>query len=340
MGLGNVIPILGLSPTDKPTAYYGKMAERSPGKDTTTGHWEMMGVPLEEAFPVFPAGFPAELIEKFEKSAGRKVIGNKPASGTRIIDTLGPRQLETGEIIVYTSADSVFQIAAHKSVIPIEELYEICAVARAMLTGPFGVGRVIARPYTGRPGRFVRTAERKDFSLEPPAPTLLDMLLDSGMEVHGVGKLDDIFGGRGFTACRHVESNAEGITAIEHDLKQRYAGLLFANLVDFDMVYGHRNNPRGYAQALMEFDSAIPAYMDLLADNELFLISSDHGTDPTTPGTDHSREYVPLLAKKGRQAKGGNLGVRETFADIGATLAEFFGLTQFSTGTSFLEAIT
>lgn len=341
MGLGNIIPIPGVPATGKPEACYGKMAERSPGKDTMTGHWEMTGVVLSEPFPVFPNGFDEQLIRRFEKAVGRKVIGNKPASGTEIIEELGPRQLETGELIVYTSADSVFQVAAHESVVPVEELYGICEAARAVLTGPYRVGRVIARPFTGEPGEFVRTAGRKDFSVEPPSATLLDKVLDAGMEVQGVGKIDDIFGGRGFTECRHVASNAEGIRVIAEKMEQRFEGLLFANLVDFDMKYGHRNDIEGYARALMEFDETAPTYIDLLEDGELLFITGDHGNDPTMPGTDHAREYVPLLAKGQRAGTGTgtDLGVRESFADVGETIAELLGLPALGAGKSFLGAV-
>lgn len=339
MGLGNIIPLEGVPPAPEPTAGYGKMAERSPGKDTTTGHWEMMGVVLSEPFPVFPNGFDGELIERFAKAVGRGIIGNKPASGTRIIEELGPRQLRTGELIVYTSADSVFQVAAHESVVPLEELYRICETARAMLTGPYRVNRVIARPYTGEPGGFVRTPDRKDFSVEPPSPTLLETILDSGMKVWGVGKIDNIFAQRGFTDCRHVDSNAEGMAAIRERMRDRFDGLLFTNLVDFDMKYGHRNNVVGYARALMEFDEVVPEYIDLLADDEALFITADHGNDPTTPSTDHTREYVPLLARGGRREKGTGLGVRETFADVGATIAEFLRLPPLAVGKSFLDGI-
>jgi phosphopentomutase len=339
MGLGNIIAIDGVPPRPVPRAWYGKMAEQSPGKDTTTGHWEMTGIILKKPFPVFPDGFGPDLIAKFEAAVGRQVIGNKPASGTRIIEELGARQMETGELIVYTSADSVFQVAAHKDIIPLEELYRICQTARAMLTGPYGVSRVIARPYVGTPGAFTRTAERRDFSLPPPGPTLLEKTIDAGFAVHGVGKIDDIFADRGISECRHVASNAEGIEVIAQKMKQKFSGLLFANLVDFDMKYGHRNDVRGYAHALEEFDNAIPTYLDLLGDDEALFITGDHGNDPTTPSTDHSREYVPLLARMGQRTRGGDLGVRKTFADLGTTVAEFLGLPPIETGTSFLNDI-
>ena len=338
MGLGNIIPIEGVPPVDEPTCCYGKMAERSPGKDSATGHWELMGVILSEPFPLFPDGFPSGLIERFEEAVGRKVVGNKPTSGTEIIKELGRRQMETGELIVYTSADSVFQIAAHTGVIPLDELYRICETARAMLTGPYRVNRVIARPYTGEPGSFARTPERKDYAVEPPAPSLLDKILEAGMQVRGIGKIDDLFSGRGFTECRHMTSNAEAIEAIAEKIERRFDGLLFANLIDFDMKYGHRNDVAGYAEALMEFDAAIPRFLDLLGPDELLIITADHGNDPTTPSTDHAREYVPLLVRGSRA--GVDLGVRETFADVGETLAEFLGLPPLGVGRSFLEAVT
>ncbi|RJP26012.1 MAG: phosphopentomutase [Candidatus Abyssobacteria bacterium SURF_5] len=336
MGLGNIAPISGVPPAREPICAYGKMGEVSAGKDTTTGHWEMMGVVLDEPFPVFPEGFPADLIQAFERRSGRKTIGNKPASGTRIIEELGPRHLQTGELIIYTSADSVFQVAAHVDVMPVDELHRICEIARSLLTGPLQVSRVIARPFSGEPGDFVRTADRKDFSVEPPESTLLDSILDAGMQVRGVGKLDDIFAQRGFTACSHVSNNTEGIELIKQEMRARFEGLLFANLIDFDMKYGHRNDSEGYARALMEFDEAAPDYLDLLSDQELLIITSDHGNDPTTPSTDHSREYVPLLVKSARRERGTCLGTRETFADVGQTIAAFFRLPVLKAGKSFL----
>ena len=337
MGLGNIIPIDGVAPVDAPGASYGKMAERSPGKDSPTGHWEMMGVILSEPFPLFPDGFDAELIGRFEEAVGRKAIGNRAASGTEIIKELGPRQMETGELIVYTSADSVFQIAAHTDVIPLDELYRICEIARDMLTGPLRVNRVIARPYVGEPGAFTRTAERKDYAVEPPGPTLLDRILKAGMQVQGVGKIDDLFGGRGFTQCRHVAFDTEGIEAIAENMERPFDGLLFANLLDLDTKYGHRNDVAGYAGALAEFDAALPRYLDMLRPGELLMVTGDHGNDPTTPGTDHAREYVPLLVV-GR-GRGVDLGARESFADVGETLAEFFGLPPLDVGRSFLETV-
>lgn len=339
MGFGNISEIPGVPATDAPVASFGKMNERSPGKDTTIGHWEMMGIVVSQPFPVFPTGFPADLIKKFEDATGRKVIGNKAASGTDIIQELGPRHLSTGELIVYTSADSVFQVAAHEDVVAQEELYRICEIARSLLVGPLEVNRVIARPFSGLPGHFLRTAGRKDFSVDPPSRTLLENILEAGMEVQGVGKLDNIFAGRGFTACRHVASNAEGIAAIEQTMRRRFDGLIFANLVDFDMKYGHRNDAEGYARALMEFDDAIPSYMGLLTCDELLIITGDHGNDPTTPSTDHSREYVPLLVKSARRKEGTNLGIRDTFADVGQTIASFLELPKLKVGKSFLKDV-
>lgn len=339
LGLGNIVRIPRVPPSSKPLASHGKMAEQSPGKDSTTGHWELMGTILSEPFPVFPNGFAKKLIERFEKAVGRRVIGNKPASGTRIIEELGPRHLETGELIVYTSADSVFQVAAHVNVVPVDELYSICETARSLLVGPDEVNRVIARPFAGEPGTFFRTPGRKDYSVEPPYPTLLDTIVEAGLDVFGVGKIDTLFAGRGFTECRHIDTNTEGIAAIAMTMNRRFDGLLFANLVDFDMKYGHRNDVMGYASALMEFDEAVPEYIDLLADDELLLITSDHGNDPTTPSTDHAREYVPLLVKTGWKDYGVSLGVRETFADVAATVAEFLRLPPLRAGASFLRLL-
>lgn len=337
MGLGNIIPIDGVAPAARPEGCYGKMAERSPGKDSAIGHWEMMGLILEEPFPLFPDGFDAELIERFEEAVGRAVIGNRPASGTEIIEELGERQLETGDLIVYTSGDSVFQIAAHVDAIPTQELYRICEKARAMLTGPYEVNRVIARPYAGEPGSFARTPGRRDYAVEPPGRTVLDMILDSGMEVRGVGKIDDLFGGRGFTECPHMVSNTEAIERILHTMGQSFDGLLFANLIDFDTAYGHRNDVDGYIAALVEFDAALPTFLEMLGPDEILMLTADHGNDPTMPGTDHAREYVPLLVAG---AKGGvDLGVRESFADVGATITEYLGIGQSGAGRSFLEEV-
>ncbi|MGB9885901.1 MAG: phosphopentomutase [Moorellales bacterium] len=335
LGLGNIVPIRGVRPEPCPRAHYGKMAERSAGKDTTTGHWELMGLVTEQPFPVYPQGFPPEIIEPFEKAIGRRVLGNRPASGTEIIAELGEEHLRTGRPIVYTSADSVFQIAAHEEVISVEELYRYCLLARRLLTGKHAVGRVIARPFLGRPGSFYRTSRRRDFALPPPRPTLLDRLREQGQEVIGIGKIEDIFAGRGLTRAYHTEDNADGMETTVKILRQPFSGLVFTNLVDYDMRYGHRNDPQGYARALEEFDSRLPELLSVLGADDLLIITADHGCDPTTPGTDHTREYVPILACLEASQPGRDLGTRETFADVAATLAEMFGLAAPEVGTSF-----
>ncbi len=328
LGLGNITAIKGIKPVPDCQAAWGKMAEMSRGKDTTTGHWELMGLITEQPFPVYPHGFPPELIERFEQAIGRRVLGNKVASGTEIIDELGEEHVKTGCPIVYTSADSVFQIAAHEEVIPLEELYRICRVAREMLTGPHGVARVIARPFRGEPGRFFRTANRKDYSLEPPGVTVFDLLAKHGLETTGIGKIKDIFAGRGIT--RHIPSknNSEGIKHIIDVIDSRVRGLVMANLVDFDTNYGHRNDPQGYSLALEEFDRAIPDMIKRLRDDDILVMTGDHGCDPTTTSTDHSREYVPLLVVGKRVRAGTKLGVRESFADLGKTVLELLGIAE------------
>ncbi|MHB8986614.1 MAG: phosphopentomutase [Eubacteriales bacterium] len=334
MGLGNILDIDGVKPEAKPTAAYGKMAEQSAGKDTTTGHWEMAGLVLDRPFPVYPAGFPPGLIKEYEKKIGRPVIGNKAVSGTVIIEELGARHMATGYPIVYTSADSVFQIAAHEEIIPLDELYRICKAARELMTGDHAVGRVIARPFTGKPGTFHRTANRRDFSLEPPGETILDLLKGRGLPVVAVGKIEDIFAGKGITRAVHTEGNIDGIEQTLKVMREYKNGLVFTNLVDFDMLYGHRNNARGYADALEDFDRRLPEITNSIHAEELLIITADHGCDPTTTGTDHTREYVPLLVY-GRPVRGGvNLRVRKTLADVAATIAEIFDL-QFSRGESF-----
>lgn len=338
MGLGNILEVDGVPPVAKPAAAYGKMAEQSAGKDTTTGHWEIAGVILERPFPVYPHGFPAELIREYEERIGRPVLGNKVASGTIIIDELGAEHVATGFPIVYTSADSVFQVAAHEEVIPLDELYQICRVAREMLTGKHAVGRVIARPFEGRPGAFKRTTNRHDFSLKPVGKTLLDLLKENGWPVVAVGKIEDIFAGEGITRAIHTRGNADGVDQTLKAMGESERGLIFTNLVDFDMLYGHRNNPRGYADSLEDFDRRLPEIERALHMNELLMITADHGCDPTVAGTDHTREYVPLLVY-GRSLPGGlDLGIRETFADVAATVADSFGL-QFAVGKSFLPEL-
>ncbi|MDA8097848.1 MAG: phosphopentomutase [Clostridia bacterium] len=334
MGLGKITPIMGVADTTTPQAAYGKMAMRSAGKDTTTGHWELAGLILDRPFPTYPEGFPSDLIKRFEQAIGRPVIGNKPASGTVIINELGDEHLRTGYPIVYTSADSVFQIAAHEEVVPIEELYRYCTVAREMLQGEHAVGRVIARPFTGSPGEFRRTERRHDYSLPPVGPTVLDALQESDLEIIGVGKIQDIFAGRGITRSIKAKNNQQAVEGTLQALALDLPGLIFVNLIDFDMIYGHRNDPRGYATALEAFDAEIPRLRQALEADDLLMITADHGCDPTTSSTDHSREFVPLLV----HADGINpvdLGTRETFADCAATIGDNFGL-GWPVGRSFL----
>ena len=318
---------------------YGKMAELSKGKDTDTGHWEMMGVITEHPFPTYPNGFPPDLIGEFERRIGTRTIGNKTASGTVIIEELGAEHMGTGYPIVYTSADSVFQIACHEDVVPVERLYEVCQIARDLLTYPLNVQRVIARPFIGRPGSFTRTGRRKDFSLPPPADTLLDLLSRSGREVVGIGKIEDIFSGRGITTSNHTTNNRDSIEATVSAIASGQGTLIFTNLVDFDMLYGHRNDATGYANALRGFDDAVPRIIGSMRDADLLIITADHGCDPTTPGTDHSREYVPLLVYGKHTAHGVDLGTRSTFCDIAATLADLFGIKGITCGTSFAREI-
>jgi len=338
-GLGNIIPIEGVPPAAAPLAFWGRMAERSAGKDTTTGHWELAGLILERPFPVYPDGFPPEVISEFERRIGRRTLGNKAASGTVIIQELGEEHMRTGRPIVYTSADSVFQVAAHEDVIPVDELYRICRIARDVLRGEHAVGRVIARPFTGEPGHFRRTERRHDFSLAPTGPTVLDALCEAGVPVIAVGKINDIFAGRGISRAVHTANNEEGLRVVAAEAAGLDRGLIFANLVDFDMLYGHRNNPRGYADALEAFDAALPGITALLRPGDLLIITADHGCDPTTASTDHSREYVPLLVYNPALPAGRALGTRETFADVAATVAAAFGL-RWAVGESFLETVT
>ncbi|PMQ02211.1 MAG: phosphopentomutase [Dictyoglomus sp. NZ13-RE01] len=339
MGLGNIHPILGVNPISEPTSYYGKMAEKSPGKDTTTGHWEISGIILDKPFPVYPNGFPREIIEEFEKRIGRKTLGNIPASGTEIIQKLGEEHIKTGYPIVYTSADSVFQIACHEEVVPVEELYRMCEIAREILQGEHAVARVIARPFLGEKGNFYRTPRRKDFSLPPPRKTLLDYLKDNGNNVVGIGKIEDIFAGRGITYSMHQDNNKEGMENILKALDLFDEGLIFANLVDFDMLYGHRNNPEGFAKALTEFDEFLPLLFTKLNEKDILVITADHGNDPTTPSTDHSREYVPLLIYSKSFKNARSLGVIPTFACLGKTIAEIFGVDNELDGESFSKEL-
>jgi phosphopentomutase len=337
-GLGNLTTILGVPPVARPAGAYGKMIEASAGKDTTTGHWELAGLRVEKPFATFPNGFPAEILEPFRHQTGRGVLGNKAASGTVILDELGAEHVRTGDLIVYTSADSVFQIAAHEEVVPLDELYRACTVARQILDNWY-VGRVIARPFVGKDGAWKRTYNRKDFSMVPPEPTVLDHIAAAGLPVVGIGKIPDIYAGRGITEGVHTEGNADGLAKTLEIMARVDRGLIFNNLVDFDMLYGHRNNPEGYYGCLREFDAWLPALEQALRPGDLVLVTADHGNDPTTPSTDHSREHVPILGFGPACAAGRDLGVRQTFSDVGATLAEAFGVQAPRFGTSFLGAL-
>ncbi len=341
LGLGCIRPIDGVQAVDGPSASYGKMAEVSRGKDTTTGHWEMAGCPVFTAFPVYPDGFPAEVVDRIAALTGRSVIGNKAASGTEIIAELGEEHMRTGALIVYTSADSVLQIAAHEAVVPVDKLNAIGRLVREKVCcGEHAVGRVIIRPFVGEPGSFVRTANRHDFSLEPPAPTVFDRLKMSGRDAVGVGKIGDIFAGRGLTASYPTRSNDHGMATLAGLVRgARRPGMIMANLVEFDSLYGHRNDCRGYARALERVDGQLALLLPLLGDDDLLIITADHGCDPTAPGTDHTREYVPLLVfARGRQGR--SLGLRTCFADVAATVTENFALEPLPHGTSFLGEIT
>lgn len=337
MGLGRTRPLAGMRSDVVPLAAWGLMEPRSAGKDSTTGHWELAGVAIDRPFPTYPRGFPQRLVEEFSARTGRRVIGNVVGSGTDILTRFGPEHERTGAWILYTSADSVFQVAAHESVVPLAELYAACETARAMLVPPDNVSRVIARPFTGEPGAYTRTANRRDISLEPPAETLLDVLEAAGIARQGVGKVDDLFAGRGLTS-RHTRGNEEGIRLIADWLAGANGGLLFANLVDFDQLYGHRNDVVGFYGALREFDSALPSLLSLCREDDLLCITADHGNDPTTPGTDHSRERVPLLVF-GPRVRPVPLGTRSTFGDVGATVAEWLGVEFFCCGTSFASEL-
>ncbi|MBI5696433.1 MAG: phosphopentomutase [Nitrospirae bacterium] len=361
LGLGNIGEFQGIAKRPDANGSFGRMAEASAGKDTTTGHWEMMGIRLAHPFPTYPDGFPPEVMDAFTKAVGRGALGNKAASGTEIIAELGAEHMRTGSPIVYTSADSVFQVAAHKDVIPLEELYRICGIAREILTGPHGMGRVIARPFVGEPSAgsaadggprqgptraslgtaptgFVRTHERRDFSLPPPEPTLLDLAKDAGYPVIGIGKIGEIFAGRGVTESHHTESNADGMRKTLDAVSRVNSGIIFTNLVEFDMLYGHRNDPAGYYRALREFDDWLPSCIAAMGAGDMLVITADHGCDPTTPSTDHSREYVPLLVYGPALRPGVSLGTRASFSDLGATVAEVLGL-RLSRGRSFYGAI-
>jgi phosphopentomutase len=338
LGLSHLVP-LGGDPPGAARGAYGRMAEASPGKDSVTGHWEMMGIVLDKAFPTFPQGFPAEVIRQFESRIARKTLGNVVASGTEIIDRLGDEHMRTGRPIVYTSADSVFQIAMHEEVVPIDEQYRICEIAFDLVSRGMNVGRVIARPFVGAPGSFTRTANRHDYALDPTGDTLLDLLTASGVPVFTIGKVKDLFAGRGISDSVKAASDSEGMDRLEEALRERSQGLIFINLVDFDTQYGHRNDTAGYAANLERFDDRLSAMLPALEPGDLLVVTADHGNDPSTPSTDHSREYVPVLLAGSRVRGGVNLGTRPTFADLGQTLAGNFGVGPLAHGTSFLESL-
>jgi phosphopentomutase len=337
LGLGMVARIG--EPGGSPRGAYGRMAERSAGKDSVTGHWEMMGIVLDRAFPTFPQGFPSDVIQGFEDRIGRRSLGNMAASGTAIIDALGAEHMATGAPIVYTSADSGFQIAAHEGVIPVPELYRMCEIAFEIVGRGMGVGRVIARPFVGEPGHFTRTSNRRDFALDPFGPTLFDRLKSAGHEVIGIGKIEDLFAGRGLTRAIHTTSDSHGMDVVIESMAQTPRGLIAANLVDFDTLYGHRNDVRGYADNLERFDGRLAQLLPALHPSDLLIVTADHGNDPTTPSTDHSREYVPVLLAGDGVRAGVDLGVRQTFADLGQTLADVFRVPALAHGTSFLAQI-
>lgn len=335
-GLGNISQLEGLAPVPHPLACFGKMAEQSPGKDSTSGHWELFGIILEKAFPTYPNGFPDRIITEFEERIGRQILGNIPASGTEIINNLGTKHLETKKPIVYTSADSVFQIACHVDIIPLEELYSYCQTARDILQGDHAVARVIARPFAGQPSRFYRTKDRRDFSLPPPEATLLDITKNHGHAVIAIGKIDEIMGHRGYTESFHSVKDDECIDLVLQSLGHVDTGLIVANFVQFDMDWGHRNDPDGFAQGLIDIDKGIAKIAERITSNDMLFITADHGNDPTTPSTDHSREYVPLLVLTCKRT-GKDLGTRKSFSDLAKTIAEFFNLDGIHNGKTFLK---
>ena len=337
LGLGNIEGMVGIEPIEAPSGCYGRLAELSNGKDTTTGHWEMAGIYSKQGFPVYSNGFPKEVIEQFKKEANVEgVLGNCAASGTEIIERLGMEHERTKYPIVYTSADSVFQIACHKSVYPVEELYQMCEKARKILTGKDAVARVIARPFEGYKGQYSRTAERKDFSLQPPSDHLLERIKEKGLIVAAVGKIEDIFAGKGITDAVHTKDNMDGVRKTIQYMKRETEGLIFTNLVEFDMKWGHRNDVYGYAKGLEEFDAVLPDILEAMEEEDILVLTADHGCDPTTPSTDHSREYVPVLFYGKKLKQNVNLGTGKSFADIGQTVAELFGLMPLAIGESFL----
>ncbi|MFJ7696650.1 phosphopentomutase [Lysinibacillus fusiformis] len=340
MGLANIEPLQGMQATNEPKAYYGKMQEASVGKDTMTGHWEIMGLNIDKPFKVYPDGFPAELIAELEKRTGRKVLCNQPASGTQVIEDFGKEHMETGAIIVYTSADPVLQIAAHEEIIPLDELYKICEIARELTLQPeYLVGRVIARPFLGTPGDFSRTSNRHDYALKPFGRTTMNVLKDAGLDVIAIGKISDIFNGEGVTDAVRTKNNTDGMDKFAEVVRRDFHGMSFLNLVDFDANFGHRRDPLGYGQALEEFDARLPEITSAMSENDLLIITADHGNDPTFHGTDHTREYVPLIVYSPRFNGGAELELRETFADIAATVAENFQVEAPAFGKSFLQEL-
>ncbi len=338
LGLSNIEQVQGVEKAEKPLAFYTKMEEASTGKDTMTGHWEIMGLHIDTPFRVFPGGFPAELIQELEEKTGRKIIGNIPASGTEILDQLGKEHMDTGALIVYTSADSVLQIAAHEDIVPIDELYKICEIARELtLDEKYMVGRIIARPFEGEPGNFKRTTNRHDYALKPFERTVMNELKDSGYDVISIGKIADIYDGEGVTQSLRTVSNTDGMDKLVDTVEMDFTGISFLNLVDFDAVFGHRRDPEGYGKALEEYDARLPEVLSNLREDDLLIITADHGNDPTFPGTDHTREYVPLLVHSPRYEVGKELEIRKTFADIGATIADNFNTRAPKHGKSFLQ---
>lgn len=341
LGIGNIDGVDFLENVESPMGVFGKCSEVSQGKDTTTGHWEMTGILVETPFKTFENGFPKEIIDEFEKRIGRKVVANKPASGTAILDEYGEHQMKTGDVIVYTSADSVFQIAAHEEIIPLEELYKMCKIAREIMMGDNAVARIIARPYIGTgKGKFERTSNRRDYSLNPFEPTVLDSIKESGLDVIAVGKIEDIFNGQGITEAIHTKDNMDGVDQTINYIKKDNNGLIFTNLVDFDSKYGHRRDTLGYKKALEEFDARIPEIIESLNDDDILIINADHGNDPTYKGTDHTREYIPVLVYGKSLKEGVNLGIRNGFADIGATVADILNVKMQKNGTSFKNEMT
>lgn len=338
LGLSNIREIKGVQKAEKPLAFYTKMMEASNGKDTMTGHWEIMGLNIQTPFRVFPKGFPAELVSELEKQTGRKIIGNKPASGTEILDELGEEHMKTGALIVYTSADSVLQIAAHEEIIPIEEQYKICKIARELtLDEKYMVGRVIARPFLGEPGNFKRTSNRHDYALKPFDRTVMSELKDAGFDVIAIGKISDIYDGEGVTKSLRTVSNMDGMDKLVETFDMDFTGISFLNLVDFDALYGHRRDPEGYGRALEEYDARLPEVFAKMTEDDLLIITADHGNDPVAPGTDHTREYVPLLVYSKKITEGRELPLRKTFADVGASVAENFNVKMPNFGKSFLN---